>query len=41
LRVRDLKDWEDLNPGKLEAIKRWFETIKVYDGKPRNLLENN
>lgn len=33
LKIWDIKDWEEAHPFKLEAIKRWFETIKVYDGK--------
>jgi len=41
LKIRDLKDWEEAHPGKLESIKKWFETIKVYDGKKRNVLEFN
>ena len=41
LKIRDLKDWEQAYPCKLESIKKWFETIKVYDGKARNVLESN
>jgi len=40
-KIWDLKDFEESNPGRLEAIKIWFETIKTYDGKARNVIESN
>lgn len=41
LGIVTIEDWEKLNPGKLEAIKRWFENIKVYDGKSPNFIESD
>ncbi len=38
--IRDLRDWEEQNPGRLEGIKRWFELVKTYDGKKANWFEN-
>lgn len=33
------EDVEQLFPGKLAAIRSWFELIKTFDGKPRNRFE--
>lgn len=41
LNIETIEDWEKLNPGRLEAIKRWFEYIKVFDGKSANKIESN
>jgi len=33
------EDVDRLYPGKLAAIRHWFEVIKTFDGKPRNRFE--
>lgn len=33
------EDVDKLYPGKLAAIRTWFEVIKTFDGKPRNRFE--
>lgn len=37
--VNSPSDIDKLYPGKLAAIRSWFEVIKTFDGKPRNHFE--
>jgi inorganic pyrophosphatase len=34
----DINDVEELLPGTLEAIREWFRTYKIPDGKPPNVF---
>eukprot|EP01017_Pseudomicrothorax_dubius_P006153 TRINITY_DN11707_c0_g1_i2.p1 TRINITY_DN11707_c0_g1~~TRINITY_DN11707_c0_g1_i2.p1 ORF type:complete len:171 (+),score=36.47 TRINITY_DN11707_c0_g1_i2:64-576(+) len=36
--VKSMADIEALFPGRLASIKRWFKTVKTFDGKPENRL---
>ena len=38
MQVSNLKDIENIYPGRLNAILRWFRFIKTYDGKKENTL---
>jgi len=36
--LNDIEDVEKLLPGQLEAIREWFRTYKIPDGKPPNVF---